>query len=290
MDALYEHWPELWPLIGAGLVALIILAARRCFRRDVFGEAPQRIELAMLDIAMGFCLMFLGMFALQAIVKNSSLPIQEGDTGTPIERAVVPLISQLTTQLPVMAFILWRAMQEPDGLNKLGILPHNPLREFRAGSLAVLAALPIVLGANAVGITIGLLIGEKPPEVGHELLQQLIENSDATASGLLIISAVVFAPVFEEFIFRGLLQTFFVGIMGSTSRWLAIFATSAVFAIIHLGGVPWQVLPGLFCLSLMLGWLYEKHGSLLPCIVLHALFNGVNVVLGFVSVSEKAAG
>ncbi len=288
MDALVEKWPMIWPFIAAGVAAVGVLLACGCFRRGVFDQSQARLELTLFDVAIGFCLMFMGIIALGTVVQQFNLPVTATDPGTPVERAFVPLLSQLLTQFPIVVFLIWRGFQTPDGVAQLGILPRRPGRELLAGFLAIFAALPIVFGINAVAMAVSLLWGEKPPEIAHDLLKQLIENKDAIAGLMLIGSAVLLAPLFEEFIFRGLLQTFFVSITGSASRWLAILATSFVFALIHIKAANWQVLPGLFCLSLMLGWLYEKHGSLLPCVVLHALFNAANVALGFAQLKQDA--
>ena len=51
--------------------------------------------------------------------------------------------------------------------------------------------------------------------------------------------------------------------------------TSALFAVMHLGQglapIP------LFVFSLLLGYLYQRTGSLLPCIGLHMINNGYSV-------------
>lgn len=58
-------------------------------------------------------------------------------------------------------------------------------------------------------------------------------------------------------------------------NWIAIVITSLIFALMHLGQglapIP------LFGLSILLGYLYQRTGSLLPCIGLHMLNNGYSV-------------
>ena len=57
--------------------------------------------------------------------------------------------------------------------------------------------------------------------------------------------------------------------------WIAIVITSLFFAMMHLGQglapIP------LFGLSILLGYLYQRTGSLMPCIGLHMLNNGYSV-------------
>lgn len=83
------------------------------------------------------------------------------------------------------------------------------------------------------------------------------------------ISAVLLAPVAEELFFRGLLQTVVVNI--TRSRWAAISIASLAFALVHLQQ-PYAM-PALGLLSVLLGFAYERTGSLLPPIAIHALFN-----------------
>lgn len=286
METLLERWTEIVPFVAAALVALGALAWRGCLRQNALADAPVRLHFAVTDVGVGLVIMFLGMAMYGPVLRFVGLPIPGDENATSVQQALLPLVAQLSSQFPVVLFVIWRARQDQEGTWRLGIQSRHPSNEIIAGFLALLAALPIVLGANACGIAIGLFVGEETPAIGHDLLQQLVDNPEPIAGSLLIVSAVILAPVFEEFIFRGLLQTFFVGLVGPSARWLAIVATSAIFAVIHLGSVPWQVLPGLFALSMMLGWLYEKHGSLLPCIVLHGMFNAANVVMGLMMTGE----
>ena len=59
------------------------------------------------------------------------------------------------------------------------------------------------------------------------------------------------------------------------NHWFAIIVTSLIFAMMHLGQglapIP------LFGLSILLGYLYQRTGSLAPCIGLHMLNNGYSV-------------
>lgn len=83
------------------------------------------------------------------------------------------------------------------------------------------------------------------------------------------IGAVGIAPIAEEFFFRGLLQTFLTGI--ARNRWLAIGLTAMVFGIVHLAQ-PHTIL-ALTALGVLLGYAYERTASLVPPIMIHAIFN-----------------
>ena len=83
------------------------------------------------------------------------------------------------------------------------------------------------------------------------------------------IGAVAVAPIAEEFFFRGLLQTFLAGI--ARNRWLAIGLTAIVFGIVHLSQP--HTIVALTAFGVLLGYAYERTGSLVPSIMIHAVFN-----------------
>lgn len=88
--------------------------------------------------------------------------------------------------------------------------------------------------------------------------------------------AAILAPLSEELLFRAILQTS-IGKITPTllgeraGRWAAIFTTAMLFGLLHLG-TP-QFIPALVCLGILLGYLYERHGTLLVPMTVHALFN-----------------
>ena len=57
---------------------------------------------------------------------------------------------------------------------------------------------------------------------------------------------------------------------------LAVMITSAVFALLHAPQMPAPV--PLFALSMILGLLMQRTGSLVPSLVVHALFNGLSTI------------
>ena len=86
------------------------------------------------------------------------------------------------------------------------------------------------------------------------------------------------APVQEEVIFRGLLQTTFAVNLASTQTAnenpgrIAIFVVAALFAAIHLVVGPLTAVCA-FVLAVLAGEIRQRSGSLSPAIICHALFN-----------------
>nr|ADC36085.1 hypothetical protein [uncultured bacterium 164] len=110
------------------------------------------------------------------------------------------------------------------------------------------------------------------PEQENELLRML--QSSRAAVYIVAFIATFTAPVVEEVVYRGVLYSAFQRRFGILASF--VFVTF-LFAIVH---VP-QYYPSystiflLFLLSLTLTSVRVKTGNLLPCIILHTLFNGL---------------
>ncbi len=145
------------------------------------------------------------------------------------------------------------------------------------GALAWFLAFPAVA---AIGQVCDLLIYwlfnvESYEQVAVRFLRMSLGSSYLLPVALLTI--LVLAPVIEEWLFRGFLQTWFKQHLG---RKAAILLTSLAFALFHLsasqgmGNIP--LATSLFLFACYLGFLYEKQGSLFAPIGLHMAFNAVS--------------
>lgn len=121
--------------------------------------------------------------------------------------------------------------------------------------------------------------GRPPQEVAD-----VIAGADSTLMMVgLILAAVVLAPVTEEIMFRGVL----LRALEPRGRVFALVISSLVFSLIHVLGLDtemlWRsavvVLPPIFILGLVLGWLTQRTGRLGPAIFLHS---GWNLLAAFV--------
>jgi membrane protease YdiL (CAAX protease family) len=107
--------------------------------------------------------------------------------------------------------------------------------------------------------------------------EKLIEAS-RVAVYLVAILATFTAPLVEEVVYRGVLYSAFQRKFGLAAS--VIFVT-LLFTIVHVpqysvNGVPdYASVITLLVLSLVLTLIRAKTGNLLPCIVLHTVFNGI---------------
>jgi len=129
----------------------------------------------------------------------------------------------------------------------------------------LLAVLPVVFAAQ--GLTSIFSEGGRQP-----LLDYWMANPGPGARALVVVMAVVVAPVCEEFLFRGYL--FNVG-RKYAGTWWAMLVASLLFAAIH-GHLP--SVPGLLLLAVGFNLVYVWTGSLLAPIVMHAIFNGLSLL------------
>jgi membrane protease YdiL (CAAX protease family) len=112
-------------------------------------------------------------------------------------------------------------------------------------------------------------------------LQNILAMKNVTDLLVSIFLVALLASVGEELFFRGILQRIFI--QAFRSPWWGIFVTAAIFSAAHgqfLGFLPRMIL------GMVLGALYWYSGSLLPAIVGHFVFNGLQVLLVYYKVID----
>lgn len=143
---------------------------------------------------------------------------------------------------------------------------RRPRSWAAAAGLVVVSYLAILAIAGALGTVLDA--GEEQGLVPDEW------DPDRAAPFVANFAVVVLvAPFVEELVFRGLGYAAVRDAFGSLA---AIVATAVTFGLAHGLLVAF---PALAAFGLILGWLRRRTDSLYPCIVLHALFNGVVLIV-----------
>lgn len=183
-------------------------------------------------------------------------------------------------------------------LADLGVVPARLGEQVRVGLVAGLLATPAV---NAI---FALALQAFPPR-RHPVEHMLEAEFSPLAALVSILSAVVLAPLFEEIVFRGVLQGWLARVSrevfggpppppaasgevefdeapatidrGSAAEMPGIVLASALFAAVHYQQWPSPI--PLFFLSMTMGLLRQRTGSLLAPIVVHAVFNAASTLL-----------
>jgi membrane protease YdiL (CAAX protease family) len=141
-------------------------------------------------------------------------------------------------------------------------------RILAEGASRPLLGLAFGVAAAAFGLAYLWVIGS----LG--LLDEITRNNESYIDlGLWVVPlGVIAAPIFEEFIFRGLI---FGGLRRSFSLWPATLASAAVFAILH---PPPAIVP-VFVVGVCAALVYERTRSLLAPMIVHAVYNACVIAL-----------
>lgn len=184
----------------------------------------------------------------------------------PLDRALATTI--LAMSVAALLSIGWLVGRGATAVD-LGFVWDRPLEDSRLaiGGLALVLAPLLALAATLDRIV--------PYE--HPVVEFLMLRRDPWGVGLVLASAVVAAPLVEELFFRRILQGWLEVRLPQADGLGAIVISAATFALAHQGqGLAYVPL---FPLGIVLGVIAHRTGSIVPCILLHALFNAVSVAL-----------
>ena len=131
-------------------------------------------------------------------------------------------------------------------------------------------ALIVSVATIATAFIVDSLNGIMPetPEWFENAMSQIMD----APVWITLISVSLFAPLFEEWLCRGLILR---GLLQKTSPAVAIMVSAAFFAVLHMN--PWQALPA-FLLGVLFGYVYYKTGSLKLTMLMHCVNNTMAVV------------
>jgi membrane protease YdiL (CAAX protease family) len=252
----------------ASLMVAGVIVARR--RRGLPAVSP-RPRLAAswtgLEVAVAATLfLWLQVMASAVVPANASLHVRLAAGATAMLAA---------TAVTAMLLVAWGADR--------AALGFGPVR-LRDDSMLAVASLTLVLTPLlALAAVLDRLVPYR-----HLLIDFLAAHRDPVAVGLVAFAAIVAAPVAEEFLFRRVLQGWLERREPEWGWATPILLSSLAFAVSHVGqGLAWVPL---FFFGAVAGYLARQTGSIVPGIILHALFNAVSVALVLAQTSPTAAG
>lgn len=174
------------------------------------------------------------------------------------------IVSYLCTVLfPILGFDLFMMKSNNKKLNFN--MQSRPLHVY-------LLIFPMMFGMMLISEFFVSLIPIKGWFFGemYDSLNNALSSMSTDTVGIYILT-VLFAPVLEEILFRGIIQK---GLINKGVKPInAIFISALTFGIFHLN--PWQSVNA-FLLGLVLGLVYYKTKSLLMPILLHGFNNFVS--------------
>lgn len=157
--------------------------------------------------------------------------------------------------------------------------PTPPLADWIIGALTWILGFPIVAVIGQLcDVLLYLFFGMQTYEqVAVRYLKMTLGSPPMLAIALFTI--LFAAPVIEEFLFRGMLQTWIKNKIGTKA---AVLLASMCFALFHLsasqglGNISLAL--SLFSFACFLGFIYEKKASLFASIGLHMAFNAISTI------------
>jgi membrane protease YdiL (CAAX protease family) len=273
-------------IVTTGLIFLLALAAMLwfwkkdlvrpgSFRRKAPAEAPA-IEAGPVLFAM-----MIGCFVLSsvaALVVSEIQGVAVGDPKTIAQQGMLNLMVGISgVAAGVLALLLAKRFWD--------------IKRFRIGRAGWLAGLALGLAVYPITATVGqlsvyvfTLFGSGPKDaIGHDTLDSIVSPEAGVWRWAFIAGAVIATPIFEEVLFRGLLQSAIVSIV--RKPWLAILVASSLFTAMHISSsIEPHTLPAIGTLGLAMGLAYERTGKISVPIAMHAVFNALNVGLSFILV------
>lgn len=228
--------------------------------RAVLSQKSWRLEEVLIPAGVVWVLAAMGLLSIWLPNANHTLPGLSTLWGT-------VLVIQLPIGLLIHRFL---RRHETDWNRGFGFRePARPgLWWWVAGS--VIACVSVLLVVN---LGMQRLLQQFGGRTDLQAAVLALQNGPWTIQVTIAFTAIVLAPVIEEPLFRGIL---YQSCRDAGHPRLGLLATSLVFGIVHGN------LPTLVPLTLFGGyqcWLYERTGNLLACILTHAGFNAVFVVL-----------
>lgn len=247
-------WGELFGSLAClGLFSIAVTVAAYflgAFRESVQGppriEPDQPIWPTILGLAAAFIGLFLG-GALVLLALHGGLPPTATDdlvqpppsTVDGASASVPPTQMMQVLQMSAGSYIaatfvalLTYALARAGGWRgTLGLGPRRLPRGLLTGTLALLVVLPWMLTAGVALQAVRKAAGYSPDAV-HEIIRALREHPEAQMIFWGLLSALIVAPLAEEVLFRGFLQTSLVyGLarLFADTRGRALYAASGPF-------------------------------------------------------------
>ena len=184
---------------------------------------------------------------------------------TDVTAIILQMIAILPAHLLTLA-LAWAVV------TKLNAFSFRETLGWQSGGVRWWHYAAILIGFFAIAMVVGHYFPEQENE-----LTRILRSSRAVVF-IVAFMATFTAPLVEEVVYRGLVYSAVQRALGPT---LAIVSVTFLFALVH---VP-QYYPSfssislLLLLSLVLTLVRARTGNLLPCIILHTIFNAIQSVL-----------
>ncbi|HTV22485.1 MAG TPA: CPBP family intramembrane glutamic endopeptidase [Polyangiaceae bacterium] len=266
LAALFAHaiyTPAPWTkVVQVALSALLAFAVwQKLLERLPYLLDPTEAPPPSITVADGV-MAALAFFVLQSLL---ALPFSSGDRAPALTLLVTFVGAGCLVAL--VALLVFRKNRVPHLMQALGLRRRPEQRQ----SLLSPIGLGIGSGALAALLALGYLwVARHVPslESGFDEAQQSLAELDAEGRRWMLLVSVLAAPVFEEFIFRGILYR---GFRRSVRAPIAVAASALVFALVH----PAATALPIFVMAVLAASAYERTGWLATPVAAHMTYNAI---------------
>lgn len=166
---------------------------------------------------------------------------------------------------------------------RVKLIRREPLSEIGFRAAQPLKLIAIGVGVGVLSLLVNTVVGslfEQYGVVPDQAAKFPLFQGDYLGQALFMIGAALLAPIGEEVLFRGYVFNA-IRLSFQSRPWgipLAYVVSALLFAGVHSFEVNqglFGLLVPLFCIGLLLAWSMHYTRSLIPCIIAHAINNGV---------------
>ena len=241
---------------------------------DVLGKYAWCIP-SVADIFILLLLLFVGGLVGSGVVLIASLCVGAANSAA-FMAEYTTLISYPIMFIPPMMWAAGKSRRNRMSykglaLDNANVAPHGWL----------LCAVMVMAATLAAGIVGDFSTSWLPPM--PEWLENALKGLTTGSFWVNFICVSIFAPFFEEWLCRGMVERGLLG-RGVKPAW-AIVISALFFALIHLN--PWQAIPA-FLLGCLFGYVYYKTGSLKLTMLMHFTNNTFALVIGHIDSLQDA--
>lgn len=195
---------------------------------------------------------------------------------------VANMLASTVALFGAVAVVAWvSTLFTRDKRGAAGLEIESPEVDRRGGlRFALLATVPITVVTIGISVASGAVLEKVAGvELADQPLVDLLrsEGGSLAAKSLVALLVIVEAPLIEEPLFRGVV---FRGFARSMPLWGAMILSGFVFALVHLNASTF--IP-LWFIGAAFAWVYWKTGTILAPMLVHFLFNLLNLCLAFLS-------
>ena len=178
---------------------------------------------------------------------------------------LIKSIGYLIAYVIALTWVIWRTKKEVEKRDSRKFTWRKKKVSLGMMTLFIVLTLALV-------VVLDLLEFIPFPKFMTDMLKDLVQPNIYS-----FLAAVIFAPVLEELLFRGIILE---GFLHNYSPKKAIMWSALIFGIAHAN--PLQFLDAFFA-GLFIGWIYFRTRSLIPGIMIHFINNLIVFIIMVVS-------